>query len=127
MDKIQIEALINFLKTEPTLSPIFWDRINYMMPPSPYSEIYLTIDNFDSDEKQVDNRFYLETRIIAWNSHTNPLDIKDYNKKVIDALRWNNLNIWFQTYQISLMWWWSMLKDNQKRYELVQKFLIRKV
>jgi len=120
-------ALIDFLKNEPTLSPIFWNRIHYMLPKDSYKEVYLTLDDFDRNAKQVDDWYYLETRIIAWNSHTDPLDIKDYNQKLIDVLRWNDLNIWFQTYQISLVWWWSMLKDSKKRYEMIQKFIIKKV
>ncbi len=126
MERKQIEELVEYCKNNKCLRGIFWENVFAYYPRKDKDEVILTITEIDEDTKQVQEDSFLEFRVIAKDTETNPLQIKEYLSLVKNTFNKNDLVIWDTRYfQIDAMNWSRVWLNAKRRNEWIQSFIFK--
>lgn len=126
MNKLQIEELITFLKADPTLQPIFWDRVFFVSSVKDQTETALYINTLSENRKQDVNETLIDFRVISPDVEVGPLQITDYLDKVRDVFEKNDFDTWsFKYFQIDTLNDTFVQQNSKKHYEGVTTFIFK--
>lgn len=124
MKKDDLENLINSIKSDTTLSGIFWENVAYHSFYSDLDSMWLLIYPFwwFTDDLII-NQEIVQFQIIDNIDWSTTMEMKSYIESLTNFLEWyiNNLS-WFETCRIVGNFDEVLLKNNKERWVMTKRF-----
>ena len=119
MKKAQINWLIDFIKQDQELQPLFWDRVFYVQSLNDQTELSIYINVLAENRKQISDETLIDFRIISNDIKKSALDMQWYIDTVKDVFEKNATNFWDSYYQVDIMTDVFVEINSKKNYEWV--------